>query len=115
MNTARAKGAFVPIVGTSTRSERSGRKSGERVAEQEQSGVSVRAYCQQHEIAEHSFYGWRQRLRSDERISFVLVKPEPENAGRPAMELVLATGERLRIPSDQATLGMVLRVLRSRP
>jgi hypothetical protein len=53
-------------------------------------------------------------LRSDERISFALVRTKPENEQPSAIELVLVTGERLRIPSDEATLGMVLRVLRSR-
>lgn len=76
--------------------------------------MSVRAYCRKHEPAEHSFYGWRQRLRSDERISFALLRTKPENEQPSAIELVLVTGERLRIPSDEATLGMVLRVLRSR-
>jgi len=86
----------------------------QRIAEQERSGVSVRAYCEQHGIAEHSFYGWRQRLRSDEGVSFALVKTKPENEHRSAIELVVSGRERLRIPSEEAALGMVLRVLRSR-
>ena len=86
-----------------------------RIGEQEQSGVSIRAYCKQHGIADHAFYSWRQRLRSDERVSFALVKAKPLNKEAQPIELVLAAGERLLIPSDEATLGMVLRVLRSRP
>jgi transposase-like protein len=85
-----------------------------RIGEQEQSGVSIRAYCQQHGIAEHVFYGWRQRLRRDERVSFALVKTKPSKEEAHPIELVLMTGERLRIPSEEAILGMVLRVLRSR-
>jgi hypothetical protein len=54
-------------------------------------------------------------LRSDERISFALVKPKPENEERAAFELVLAGGDRLRIACEEATFGMVLRVLGSRP
>lgn len=84
-----------------------------RIEEQEESGVSIRAYCKQHGIAEHAFYGWRQRLRSDERVSFALVKTKPSLEEAQAIELVLATGERLRIPREEATLAMVLRVLRS--
>lgn len=74
--------------------------------------MSIRAYCKQHGIAEHTFYSWRQRLRNDERVSFALVKAKPPTEEAPPIELVLATGERLRIPGDEATLAMVLRVLR---
>lgn len=87
----------------------------QRIVEQEQGEASIREYCKQHGIAEHAFYGWRQRLRSDKRVSCALVKAKPLNEEAPQpMELVLATGERLVLPSDEATLGMVLRVLRSR-
>jgi transposase-like protein len=85
----------------------------QRIEEQEESGVSIGAYCKQHGIAEHVFYGWRQRVRSDERVSFALVKAKPSTEEAQPIELMLGTGERLRIPRDEATLAMVLRVLRS--
>jgi hypothetical protein len=53
-------------------------------------------------------------LRRDERVSFALVKTKPSKEEAHPIELVLMTGERLRIPSEEAIVGMVLRVLRSR-
>jgi hypothetical protein len=88
------------------------------VAEHEQSGLSVRAFCQQREIREPSFYRWRRRLLADQPVSFALVgRGEPATMGfAPAVELALATGERLRIAAgaDEATLRVVLSVLRER-
>ena len=36
---------------------------GERIAEQERSGLSVRQFCRGQGLKEHSFYAWRRRLR----------------------------------------------------
>jgi len=84
-----------------------------RIEEQEESGISVRAYCKQHGIPEHAFYAWRQRVRaSNEEISFALVKTKPPKEEWAPIEL-LSSGERLRIPCEEAVLGMVLRVLRA--
>jgi hypothetical protein len=33
------------------------------VAKQQQSGISVRTFCQQHGSSEYSFYYWRKRRR----------------------------------------------------
>lgn len=83
------------------------------VAEQEKSGKSVRAFCQERAMGEYSFYTWRKKLQKEEPVSFALV-----NTGRVAeagaVELVLTSGDRLRIPSDVATLRIVLSVLRER-
>ena len=85
----------------------------QRVAEQEQSGLSVRGYCEQHGMAEHSFYFWRRRMREDRPVSFALVAAKPVNNETQAIELVLAEGDRLRIPCEEAALRTVLRVLRA--
>jgi transposase-like protein len=87
------------------------------VAQQEQSGVSVQVFCQQHRTSPHSFYKWRRRLAAQVPIKFALVETdrgEPSKAE--AMELTLITGERLRIApgTDAATLRVVLGVLRER-
>jgi transposase-like protein len=84
-----------------------------RVKEQEESGVSVRVYCKQHGLAEHALYAWRRRVRVDEPISFALVKTQLSKEELPALELLLSGGERLRIPCEEAALGVVLRVLRA--
>lgn len=88
-----------------------------RVTEQESSGQSIRAFCRGQQLNEHSFYMWRQRIRSaGEPIRFALVEaqqPAAQQGARPeAIELVLSSGDRLRIPSDAATLRLVLNVLR---
>lgn len=88
----------------------------ERVAAQEVSGQSVRAYCQEHGIGEHSFYAWRQRLRRESpTVSFALVQTKPERleSGNLMAELILAGGERLRIPCEEAALSAVLRAARA--
>ncbi|HEX4170185.1 MAG TPA: hypothetical protein VHZ55_32365 [Bryobacteraceae bacterium] len=48
-----------------------------RIGEHEESGISIRAYCEQRGIAEHAFCGWRQSLRADQQVSFASVKTKP--------------------------------------
>jgi transposase-like protein len=85
------------------------------VAQQQQSGVSVRAFCQQRGTSEHSFYQWRKRLAANLPVKFALVETHgaaPANGS--ALELILVSDERLRITPgfDIATLRAVLSVLR---
>jgi len=44
------------------------------IAEQEQSGLSVRAFSKQRRISEHSFYQWRKRLGEQLPMQFALVR-----------------------------------------
>ena len=85
----------------------------ERIAQQVESGRSVPAFCQENDLAEHAFYYWRLKFRREQRpVAFALVEakqPAEESSG---IELVLAQGDRLRIPNDEATLRLVLNVLR---
>ena len=90
----------------------------EQIAEQERSGLSVRRFCKEQGLAEHSFYAWRQRLRKQEPVRFALVEGGPaphEPAATAGLELVLTTGERLRIYGgvDNTTLRTVLEMLRA--
>lgn len=89
-----------------------------RIAEQEQSGMSRGRFCRERGLAEGSFYGWRKRLRQPELVRFALV--ERGGTAQPAaaemvLELVLNTGERLRIGAgvDAAALRTVLAALRA--
>jgi transposase-like protein len=85
------------------------------MAQQQQSGLSVRAICEQHGISEYSFYQWRKRLAQQLPVKFALVE-----AGRngyvpgEAVEVILHSGDRLRVGPDvdAATLRLVLNVLR---
>jgi hypothetical protein len=70
----------------------------ERIAQQEASGQSIRAYCRGRDLAEHSFYGWRQRLRKQTGpVRFALVEAQPTEENVPPIELLLASGDRLRL------------------
>jgi hypothetical protein len=89
----------------------------ERIAAQQRSGNSVKQFCKGQGLKEGSFYAWRKRLQKREPVRFALVdrgatRQEPATEG--ALELVMATGERLRIGAgvDAATLRTVLEVLR---
>lgn len=87
------------------------------IAGQEAVGASVRVYCREQGIGEHSFYAWRRRLREADPVRFALVDTSGLGTSdrSPKLELVLATGERLRIGAgvDAATLRTVVEILRS--
>ena len=89
----------------------------ERIAAQQRSGMSVKQFCKDRGLTEYSFYAWRKRLQESGPVRFALVEKSvrrQERTAEPALEVVLATGERLRIGSgiDIATLRTVLDVLR---
>jgi transposase-like protein len=84
------------------------------------SGLSVKQFCKEHGFAECSFYAWRKRLRKQqEPVRFALVEREAvtrqESVREARLELVLASGARLRIGAgvDSTTLRTVLEVLRA--
>jgi len=91
----------------------------QRVEQQKSSGQTVRAFCREQNIGEHSFYLWRRQLGSpaEKPIRFALVETattlgETHPPGHTQLELTLHSGERLQIPADAATLRLVLNVLR---
>jgi transposase-like protein len=87
---------------------------GKRIGEQEASGQAVRPFCRERGIGEHSFYQWRKRLRQSETVRFALLESRPSGDMAPAIELVLTTGERLRMGNQvtAATLRLVLDAVR---
>jgi hypothetical protein len=90
------------------------------VREQQRSKLSVSAFCRERDLCAQSFYTWRKRLAvngNNEAVRFALVDANrPETVRHAPMELILASGDRLRIGSgtDAATLRAVLTVLRER-
>jgi len=73
----------------------------------------VSVFCGEQGLSEPSFYAWRQRLRKQNApVRFALVETKPGEETVPRIELMLASGDRLRIPHDAATLKLVLAVLR---
>ena len=90
----------------------------ERIAAQGRSGISVKQFCKDQGLSGYSFYTWRKRLQETGPVRFALVDRRPrsqERATEAALELVLVSGERLRIGAgaDAATLRVVLDVLRA--
>ena len=90
----------------------------ERIAAQQRSGISVKQFCKEQGLKECSFYAWRKRLQKSEPVRFALVDrraAQLEPAMETALELLLVTGERLRIGAgvDAATLRTVLEALRA--
>jgi len=90
----------------------------ERIAAQERSGMSVKQFCKEQGVTEYSFYSWRKRLQEEGPVRFALVERSTrrqERTAEPVLELVLTTGERLRIGRgvDITTLRTVLDVLRA--
>ena len=88
----------------------------ERIAAQQRSGMSVKQFCKEQGLTEYSFYAWRKRLQETGPVRFALVERSARRQEHtaPVLELVLATGERLRIGPgvDITTLRTVLDVLR---
>lgn len=90
----------------------------ERIAAQQRSGISVKQFCKEQGLTECSFYSWRKRLQEKGPVRFALVERSArrqERAAETVLELVLATGERLRIGTgvDTTTLRIVLDALRA--
>jgi transposase-like protein len=87
---------------------------GKRIAEQEASGQAVRPFCRERGIGEHSFYQWRKRLRQSETVRFALLESRPSSDMTAAIELVLTSGERLRIGNqvNATALRLVLDAVR---
>jgi hypothetical protein len=85
------------------------------------SGLSVRAFCVQHGLAQASFYAWRRALerRAAEQLAFVPVQvvadAVPVQAS--ALEVLLLDGRIVRVPPgfDAGTLRQSLAVLEGRP
>jgi hypothetical protein len=90
----------------------------ERIAAQRRSGISIKQFCKEQGLTECSFFAWRKRLQQTGPVRFALVEKSTrrqERTTEPVLELVLATGARLRIGAgvDGATLRTVLDVLRA--
>ena len=99
------------------------------------SGLTVRDFCDQHGLAEPSFYAWRRTMaerdlqagrrrcrdgngRADHAPAFLPVRVVPAAAASPApLEVVLGQGRVVRVPPgfDAAALRQLLAVLEEGP
>lgn len=89
------------------------------VARQRRSGLSVAAFCREHEVSPAAFYSWRRRLademsgRSTE-VSFVPLPLDQAVPPRAAeFSLQLPNGVQVTVPCnfDEAALGRLLQVV----
>ena len=96
----------------------------ELVAEQEQSGQSVAAFCESRELTRSQLIYWKRRLREAERPSFVevqLAQPGAEPRvraralGSPTIEVRLKNGRSLMVAAgfDARHLRALLAVMES--
>jgi putative transposase len=93
------------------------KKWSELIQQQQQSGLSVTAFCRKHSFSDQTFYNWRKRLAGSEPVKFALVAAGATAAAEQLpIELLLVSGDRLRIApgADAATLRTVLNALRER-
>jgi hypothetical protein len=87
----------------------------QRIAEQEKSGRPLSVFCREQSLSEATFFAWRQRLKIQETpVSFALVETKAAAEPVPPIELLLTSGELLRIACEASMLKMVLAVLREK-
>jgi hypothetical protein len=89
----------------------------ELIRQQEESKLSVSAFCRERGFSDQAFYSWRKKLAAGEPVRFALVDANASGVDSlTPLELILASGDRLRIGpgADLTTLRTVLSVLRER-
>jgi hypothetical protein len=81
------------------------------IAEQEKSGRPVSVFCRDQSLSEATFFAWRQRLKVRETpVSFGLVETKAVAEPVPPVELLVISGERLRIPRAHRRISSHLTV-----
>ena len=101
------------------------------VARWQRSGLGVRDFCEQEQLAEPSFYSWRRELTRRDQVGgrkrsrpkelaprFVPVRVVPPTLPTAApLEVVLGNGRVVRVPAefDAALLRQLLAVLEAPP
>jgi hypothetical protein len=75
--------------------------------------TTVRAYCQQHKINEHSFYCWRRRLSKNNGGTRPLTFRVMEHrlATQP-VEIILTNGAILRVACEEQAIRTVLAAMK---
>ena len=92
---------------TSGRSRREASQWRALIERQQASGLSIAAFCRQHDVVTASFYAWRRRLRessaSPQRTDFVRLEPAQPEMEKESEVIVVrfACGTMLRCPSTQ--------------
>lgn len=85
------------------------------------SGLTVRAFCTRHGLAQPSFYAWRRTLQQRDAAATTFVPvhvvPDKSIAPTPSVEVVLVGGRMLRVAPDfdAPTLRRLLALLEEVP
>ena len=92
----------------------------QRLRQWRASGLTIRAFCDRHGLAEPSFYAWRRELeRRRPAPAFVPVRVVPDEGPAPTstIELVLPGNRTVRLSPgfDTGTLRQLLAVLEGTP
>jgi hypothetical protein len=88
-----------------------------RIRQWQRSGLSIRAFCEQHHLSQPSFYAWRREIQRRDAVASpfvpVQVVADEELAPASSFEIVLPGGATLRVPPrfDAASLRQLLAVL----
>ena len=109
------------------RSEAKERLWREQVSSWQRRGLSIRQYCQQHQLNEPNFYAWRRELARRDEVGGIssesVQRPKPlsvtwmpltvDPSTLPVVEVQLPTGAILRVPAgvESATLERILTAL----
>lgn len=91
------------------------------IREQQQSGISIKAFCQSRGVSQPAYFVWRKRLALDKRTNapsgFVPIHVAPDTPVRSSgVEIVLDRDRRVRVEPgfDRQLLSDVLSVLEER-
>ena len=106
------------------RNEAKERQWREHVSAWQESELSIRQYCLQHQLSEANFYAWRRELaRRDELAVEAAARAKPSSvtwmpvtvtsSTSPLVEVQLPTGTVLRVPAgvESVTLERILTAL----
>ena len=109
------------------RSEAKERLWREQVSSWQRSGLSIRQYCQQHQLNEPNFYAWRRELARRDEAGGTPAHPVPrakpssvtwmpvtvDSSTTPVVEVQLPNGTVLRVPAgvERVTLERILTAL----
>jgi hypothetical protein len=95
------------------------------LAQQDGSGLTIRDYCLNHGLNEHSFYSWRRMISERDRRAAsatpaflpVAVVDAPAPLNDPSIEIQLGGGRCVRVRNgcDRVLLADVLALLQSQP
>ena len=103
------------------------------IQQQQSSGQTVRAFCEQHQISEHNFHSWRREIRKRDQEQSATPCPASNDSpqttfvpitltsalspGEPTLEIQLPNQITLRIVGavDASLLASTLAVLREQP